>query len=120
MKKTLVIILAALVAFSATAVAADSSSAATSAQVFGSKKPKAEAKEVTFKVNLHCQSCVKKVQENISFEKGVKGLHVCLEDQVISIKYDPAKTSEETLKNAIVKLGVPVLGIAENGHQHNK
>ena len=120
MKKTLVIILAALVALSATAVAADSSAAATSAQVFGSKKPKAEAKEVTFKVNLHCQSCVKKVQENISFEKGVKGLHVCLEDQVISIKYDPAKTNEETLKNAIVKLGVPVLGIAENGHQHNK
>ena len=120
MKKTLVIILSALVAFSATAVAADSSVAAASAQVFGSKKPKAEIKEVTFKVHLHCQSCVKKVQENVSFEKGVKGLDVCLEDQIISIKYDSAKTNLETLKKAIEKLGVPVSGIAEGGHQHNK
>ena len=120
MKKTIVIILSALVAFSATAVAADSSAAAPSAQILGSKKPKAEVKEVTFKVNLHCQSCVKKVQENISFEKGVKGLHVCLEDQVISIKYDSAKTNEETLRKAIEKLAVPVLGTVENGHQHNK
>ena len=119
MKKTLVIILAALMAFSATAAAADFTVAMSAAQVTKSNKPKAELKEVTFKVTLHCKSCVKKVQENISFEKGVKGLSVCLEDQVVAVKYDPAKTNEETLKNAIVKLGVPVLGIAENGHQHN-
>lgn len=118
MKKTLVIILSFLIAFSATAAAADINVSMTAAQVTKSK-PKAELKEVTFKVTLHCKSCVKKVQENISFEKGVKGLNVCLEDQVVSVKYDPAKTNVETLKKAIVKLGVPVLGIAENGHQHN-
>ncbi len=120
MKKTLVIILSALVAFSATATAAESSAAAVSAQVFGSKKPKAEVKEVTFKVHLHCQNCVKKVQENISFEKGVKGLDVSLENQTISVKYDAAKTNVETLKKAIEKLAVPVSGIVENGNQQNK
>ena len=117
MKKTIILILAAFVAFSATSYA--SSATVESAQIFKQDKKKSEIKEVTFNVKLHCNNCVKKVQENIAFEKGVKGLHVCLESQVIEIKYDAAKTNEETLKNAIVKLGVPVIGVSQHKHQHN-
>ncbi len=83
------------------------------------KKPsrkKGEVKEVTFNVHLHCENCVKKVQENIAFEKGVKDLEVSLEKQTVAIKYDAAKTSEETLKKAIEKLGYPV---SEGGHHEN-
>ena len=69
---------------------------------------KAEIKEVTFKAHLHCASCVKKVQENIAFEKGVKDLKVSLADQTIAIRYDASKTSEQVLKAAIQKLGIPV------------
>ncbi len=72
-----------------------------------SKKSK-KYKDVTFKAHLHCESCVKKVMENISYEKGVKGLDVSLEEQRISIKYDPSKTNEETLAKAIQKLGYEV------------
>ena len=97
MKKTLIIIITALMAFSVSLSA-------------GPKK-KAEIKEVTFSVHLHCQNCVNKVQENIAFEKGVKGLEVSLEKQIVAVKYDPAKTSVETLKNAIQKLNVPVKSI---------
>ena len=116
MKKTLIIILSALFAFSATAVAADFTE--VSAQVLKTKKAKAEIKEVTFKVHLHCASCVKKLNENLSYEKGVKDLHICMDDQIVAVKYDASKTNEETLKKAIEKLGVPVAGIAEHGHQH--
>ena len=117
MKKIIITILSAFVAFSATAVASDFSISVedTSKQT----KKKVEIKEVTFNVHLHCANCVKKVRENISFEKGVKDLHVCLEDQIVAVKYDASKTNEETLKNAIVKLGVPVKGINQGGHQHN-
>ena len=58
------------------------------------------------------------MQENIAFEKGVKGLRVCLEDQIVELKYDSSKTSEETLKAAIEKLGYPVEGKLEAGHTH--
>ena len=105
MKKSIIIIMTAIMAFAVSAVA-------------GPKK-KVELKEVTFSVHLHCANCVKKVQENISFEKGVKDLHVCLEDQIVYIKYDPTKTSEDTLKAAIVKLGYPVSGKVESEHGHN-
>jgi copper chaperone CopZ len=120
MKKTIILTIAALMTVSAvTSVASTVTSAESS--VLTDKKPakkKGEIKEVTFNVHLHCENCVKKVQENIAFEKGVKDLHVCLEDQTVSLKYDAAKTSEETLKRAIEKLGYPVSGKREGGHSH--
>ena len=67
--------------------------------------PKKEVKTVVFNVGLHCQNRVKKVRENISFEKGVKSLEINLEKKTVTISYDPAKTNEETLKKAIEKLG---------------
>lgn len=104
MKKTIIIIMTALLAFALTSYA-------------GPKK-KPELKEVTFSVHLHCGNCVKKVKENISFEKGVKDLHVCLEDQIVYLKYDATKTSEDKLKAAIEKLGYKVSGKAAAGHKH--
>ena len=67
--------------------------------------PKKDVKTVVFKVGLHCQNCVKKVKENISFEKGVKGLEVSLDNKTVTVTYDPSKTDVQTLKKAIEKLG---------------
>jgi hypothetical protein len=53
MKKTLIVIMTALVAFAASS--------------FAGPKKKVELKEVTFDVELHCANCVKNVQENIAF-----------------------------------------------------
>lgn len=115
--KTIIIILAALMAMPH-AASADTVSLIESTSLTDkkpSKKSKAELKEVTFHVHLHCANCVKKVEENIAFEKGVKDLKVSLDDQIVYIKYDAAKTSEATLKTAIEKLGYPV----SDGHAHH-
>lgn len=119
MKKTIIIVLSALVAFSASAYAADFTETSVLADSKPAKKGKAAIKEVTFHAHLHCGNCVKKVQENIAFEKGVKDLKVSLENQTIMVKYDASKTSEETLKAAIVKLGVPVSGKCDGTHEHH-
>ena len=121
MKKTIILAIAALMTVSvSSAYAATTDLTAQSSLTDNkpAKKKKGELKEVTFNVHLHCENCMKKVQENISFEKGVKDLHVCLDDQTVSIKYDAAKTSEDTLKAAIEKLGYPVSGKREGGHSH--
>ena len=98
MKRVLIIIIAALMAMPAVSMAADQSS----------KKKKAELKEVTFVADFDCENCAKKIRENVSFEKGVKDLKVTTETKTVTVKYDAAKTSEETLKNSIEKLGYPV------------
>ena len=120
MKKTIILTIAALMTISATTSVASTVTFADQTALTDKKpaKKKGEIKEVTFNVHLHCENCVKKVQENIAFEKGVKDLHVCLEDQTVSIKYDAAKTNEQTLKAAIEKLGYPVSGKSEGGHSH--
>lgn len=131
MKKTLILTIAALMTFSMSsyyAVAAENVETSVTTQKQKPSKKKGEVKEVTFLVHLHCANCVKKVQENIAFEKGVKDLKVSLEDQTVAIKYDAAKTSEAVLKAAIEKLGYPVSGRLEpgqkvehhhdHGHQH--
>ena len=120
MKKTIILAIAALMTFSVSSAYAATTDV-TDQSVLTDKKPakkKGELKEVTFNVHLHCENCMKKVQENISFEKGVKDLHVCLEDQTVSIKYDTAKTTEDKLKAAIEELGYPVSGKREGGHAH--
>ena len=103
MKKTLIVILAAMMAIPA----------------FADKKPskKGEVKEVTFVVAIDCENCVKKVQENIAFEKGVKDLKITLEDQTVALKYDAAKTTEGALKASIEELGYPVHGTLAAGQE---
>lgn len=119
--KTLIMIL--LAAFTAMPASFVSSADLTAEPVSGTdRKPakkKAEVKEVTFRVHLHCENCVKKVQENIAFEKGVKDLKVSLDDQTVFVKYDAAKTSEEKLQAAIEKLGYPVEGKVKPGEEHH-
>ncbi len=125
MKKTIILTLAALMTISVSSAVA-SSIDMTETSVLTDKKPskkkKGEIKDVTFNVHLHCANCVKKVEENIAFEKGVKGLEVSLENQTVAIKYDAAKTSEAALKAAIEKLGYPVSDGAHHehhaGHDH--
>ena len=105
MKRIILLAIAALMTISAVAGTPEKS-----------KKTK-EVKEVTFNVHLHCANCVKKVQDNIAFEKGVKDLHVTTHS--IQIKYDAAKTSEAALKAAIEKLGYKILDEAHDHHHHN-
>lgn len=118
--KTIIIILAAMMAmpFAASADAMSVSESTSLTDSKPSKKKKAELKEVTFHVHLHCANCVKKVEENIAFEKGVKDLKVSLDNQTVYIKYDAAKTSEAALKAAIEELGYPVSDGHDHGHHH--
>ena len=72
-------------------------------EIFG--KPKKEYVTVVYDVHLHCESCVKKVTGNISFEKGVKKLDVSLENHTVTVTFDPSKTDAGKIAAAIRKLG---------------
>lgn len=112
MKKILAFVIAASIAVSS-AFAADSSADQK-------KKAKTALKEVTWTVNLHCDNCVNKVNENIAFEKGVKDLKVSLEEGTVYIKYDSSKTTEEKLAAAMKKLGYEVAAECNCGHDHGE
>ena len=101
MKRYLLALILAAFCISGSAIAAQPSDPGTT--VSQDKKKKTET--VVFKTNMHCKNCVKKINENIAYEKGVKDLKVSLEDNTVTITYDPAKTNPENLEKALRKLG---------------
>ena len=69
------------------------------------KKANADIQEVTLVTTIDCKNCVKKVEANLPYEKGIKDMKVNLEDKTVWIKYDATKTDKAKLAAAIVKLG---------------
>lgn len=73
--------------------------------VFLSSTAKPERRKVVYSSNVDCESCEKKVMENIAFEKGVKDVSVDLEKETVAIVFDETKTDTLKLARAIRKLG---------------
>jgi len=62
--------------------------------------------EVTFHIaKMECETCKKKITSKISYEKGVKDLKFDLPNKMLTITYDAKKTTPETLKAALAKIG---------------
>ena len=67
--------------------------------------PKGNTITVVFSTNMSCESCAKKIEENLSYMKGIKGLNVSLEKEEITVIYNPKKTNAEAFEKQIRKLG---------------
>ncbi|MBP5334895.1 MAG: heavy-metal-associated domain-containing protein [Bacteroidales bacterium] len=100
MKKTLYIILAIML-LAVPAAFAIKSHAESSAQASKSKN----TVTVVYKVNMHCENCVEKLTDKLSFLKGMEDLKITLGQQTVVMTYDPAKTNEANLVKAIEKCG---------------
>ncbi|MDR1813627.1 MAG: heavy-metal-associated domain-containing protein [Tannerella sp.] len=80
------------------------------------KDGKKEKKAVTkFKIeNMNCDNCVKKIEKNIAFEKGVTDLKCDLETKTAEVTYNTDKTSEEKLVKAFEKINYKATAIKED------
>ena len=63
-------------------------------------------KEVVFSTepDIHCESCVKKIKDNLRFEKGVKAINPDLKTKLVTVQYDSEKTNPENLIKAFAKI----------------
>jgi Copper chaperone len=74
---------------------------------FAQDKPKNKKETVTFYVEeMECQNCVKRVEKNIAFEKGVADLRCNLSDRTAKVTYNTTKTTPEQLAAAFKKIGM--------------
>ncbi len=108
MKCIFVSAMIALMSFSVSEVVAAETNVISRVETVVSKKPKKNLSKVVYTAHIHCESCVTKIKENISFERGVKGLEVSLKEQTISIIFDSNKTTEDKLVAALNKIGYKV------------
>ncbi len=52
-----------------------------------------------------CEMCKKTIEHDMSFEKGVKKISLDVENKLLTVIYDPKKTSPEKIRIAITKTG---------------
>ncbi len=70
-------------------------------------------KKTLFKVEMDCGSCVKKVEDNIAWEKGVTDLKCDLKTQTVEVTYKTSKTDDKKLLAAFEKIGKPATIVTE-------
>ena len=76
-------------------------------------KQKAEKKiaTVVFTTNLDCHHCAQKVLNTIPYEKGIKDVQVNVPTKTVTVKFDEAKNSTESLTKAFESIKVKVVKI---------
>jgi mercuric ion binding protein len=67
------------------------------------------AKAQTDTVRIHtsaiCEQCKERIENDLSFEKGIKSSHVDLEKHLVTVIYHPKKTDAQKIREAISKIG---------------
>jgi copper chaperone CopZ len=73
--------------------------------------PKAEKKiaTVVFTTDLDCHHCAQKVLNTIPYEKGIKDVQVDVPTKTVTVKFDEAKNSIESLTKAFESIKVKVV-----------
>ena len=72
----------------------------------GQSSKKKDTKETTkfLVTNMECENCVKKIEKNIAFEKGVTDLKCDLKTHTVEVTYNTEKTTEKKLIAAFKKI----------------
>lgn len=83
---------------------------AVSVSAFAEKKKGKETVKF-FIEELDCPSCVKKIEKNIAFEKGVTDIKCDLKERTVDVTFKTDKTSKAKLISAFKKLELPAVEV---------
>ncbi|HWV31206.1 copper chaperone CopZ [Dyadobacter sp. BE34] len=77
-------------------------------------------KEVKIKTSAICEMCKARIERNLGLSKGVKESNLDLSNKVITVKYNPDKTTAEAIKATINKTGYDADELPANEKAHDK
>ena len=70
------------------------------------QKSNSQLKTTVFVTDVDCETCAKKIDNSIPFQKGVKDVKVDLPTRTVTVTYDATKTSNESLVKAFKKIKI--------------
>ena len=70
------------------------------------QKSNSQLKTTVFVTDVDCETCAKKIDNSIPFQKGVKEVKVDLPSRTVTVTYDATKTSNESLVKAFKKIKI--------------
>jgi mercuric ion binding protein len=77
-------------------------------------------KEVKVKTSAKCKMCKSRLERNLGLSKGVSDAKLNLDDKVLTVSYNPKKTSEEKIREIISKTGYQADNIPAVESAHDK
>jgi mercuric ion binding protein len=60
---------------------------------------------IVIKTSAICEQCKSKIENDLSFEKGIKNVNLDLKTKAVTVVYNSKKTSAENIRIAITKIG---------------
>ena len=88
-----------------------------SATCFGQQK---KTDTIEIKTSAVCGMCKDRIEGCLAFEKGVKSASLDVETKIVTITYNPAKTSPAQLRKTLSKLGYDADTIPANQAAYSK
>ncbi len=82
--------------------------------------PGNETKEVKIKTSAICKMCKLRLERNLGLSKGVEEANLNLDDKVMTVRYNPKRTSEEKIREVIAKTGYQADDVPAVEAAHNK
>lgn len=81
--------------------------ATMSCAISSSAKAPEKSETVILSVNppMSCQNCENKIKSNLRFEKGVTNIATSLENQSVTVTFNPEKTDKSKIVAAFKKIG---------------
>ena len=63
------------------------------------------AEMAQFKTSAVCDMCKARLEKSLAYEKGVQAAHLDVPSKVLTVTYNPAKTTPTALRTAVQKTG---------------
>lgn len=76
------------------------------ADAVAQKKGDATLKTTVFLTDVDCETCAKKIDNSLPFQKGVKEVKVDVPTRKVTVTFDTTKTNEEALIKAFKKIKI--------------
>ncbi|MCQ2189021.1 MAG: heavy-metal-associated domain-containing protein [Paludibacteraceae bacterium] len=72
------------------------------------KEKVAKKDTAEFKVGMHCQGCVNRITNELTYTTGVTDLKVNLNDKTVWVEYKPQKINADSLFSKLKSMGYTV------------
>lgn len=75
--------------------------------------------EVTIQTSAKCEMCKKRIERDLSLQKGITKADLNLDNKAVTVSYNPKKTDVEKIKQAISMIGYDADEVIANEKSHN-
>ena len=76
------------------------------AEAVAQKKSDAQFKTTVFVTDVDCETCAKKIDNSLPYQKGVKEVKVDVSTRQVTVTYDATKSSDDALIKAFKKIKI--------------